>query len=182
MTALTSRPDMPIETAAARIAMAPPLARFSLRLRGDPAPFETALGLSLRGPLGTRASAPPRETLRLGPDEWMLHTAPGDAPAIQAALAPLYDTHPHSLVDVSAREVSFVIDGPRAEDLISIGCPRDIRTIPPGSGRRTVFDGVTVILWRNSPNTFLIDTWNSFAPYILQTINSGARELTAEAP
>ncbi|MBU2959479.1 sarcosine oxidase subunit gamma [Citreicella sp. C3M06] len=182
MNALTSQSDFLAETAAVRIAMAAPRSRFSLRLRENLAPFEAALGLSLGGPLGSRASAGERETLRLGPDEWMLHTSLADAGAVEAALSALYATQPHSLVNVSAREVSFVIDGPRAAELLTLGCPRDIAKIAPGSGRRTVFDGVTVILWRDAPDAFRIDCWNSFAPHILDLLKTGARELAAEAP
>ena len=181
MNALTSLPSAIIETSAARILLAKPKARFSLRARGDLAPFEAALGLSLGGPLGTRASAGSRETIRLGPDEWMLHCTPSDAAAIEDACAALYGAHPHSLVSASAREVTVVIEGPRAAELLTIGCPRDIAKIEPGSGRRTVFDGVTVILWRDGIDSFRMDVWNSFAPHLIDLLKIGARELAAEA-
>ncbi len=180
MNALTTI-DAPLaDTAAATILRGAPRARFSLRLRGDAAPFETALGLALPAEIGRRASAGSREILRLGPDEWVLHGAPDEAAAIESALAPLYAAHPHSLVDISGREISFVIEGARAAELLTIGCPRDISAIPDGSGRRTVFDGTTVILWRDSPTRFRIDVWNSFAPHLLDLLVTGARELAAE--
>ncbi|EIE50001.1 aminomethyltransferase family protein [Salipiger aestuarii] len=167
-------------SAAATIRRAAPRARASLRLRGDLAPFEAALGLTLSGRLGSRADAGPREGLRLGPDEWMLHTTPDDLATVTSALAPLYADHPHSLVDVSGREVTVVIEGPRAAELLTIGCARDIDAIPDGAARRTVFDGAAVILWRDSATRFRIDVWNSFAPHLLDLLVIGTRELAAE--
>ena len=119
--------------------------------------------------------------MRIGPDEWILHGSKEAAASAVAALAGLYASHPHSLVDVSGREVSFVIEGPRAAELLTMGCPRDIETILPGSGRRTVFDGVTVILWRDAADRFRMDLWHSFAPHLLHLLETGSRELAAES-
>ena len=170
-----------VETSAARVSQSAPCGRLSLRARGDLAPFEAALGLSLGGPIGARATAGETESIRLGPDEWMLHCPVEAVAGLEAALAPLYGSHPHSLVDVSGRETSFVIEGPRASELLTMGCPSDIETILPGSGRRTVFDGVTVILWRDAADRFRMDLWHSFAPHLLHLLETGSRELAAES-
>ena len=89
-------------------------------------------------------------------------------------------SHPHSLVDVSGREVTLVIDGPRAAELLTIGCARDIEAIPVGQGRRTAFDNVTVILWRDAATVFRLDVWTSFAPHVAGLLDAGCRELAAE--
>jgi heterotetrameric sarcosine oxidase gamma subunit len=60
---------------------------------------------------------------------------------IVAACADVYRTRPHSLVDVSGRETTLVIDGPRAADLLTLGCPRDLNGIAVSEGRRTHLDG-----------------------------------------
>ena len=88
--------------------------------------------------------------------------------------------HPHSLVDISAREVTLTIEGPKAAELLTLGCPRDIATIAPGEGRRTLFDGATVVLWRDAADRFRMDIWNSFAPHVAQLLQTGCKELAAE--
>jgi len=169
-----------IETAAAAVSLAPPQARFSLRARGDLSPLITALGLTLPGRIGQRSAQGGLEALRLGPDEWVLLAQPEDAGALAAACAGVYPDLPHSLVDISAREKTFVIEGERSAELLTIGCPRDIAAIPVGEARRTVFDGATVILWRDAPDRFRMDCWNSFAPHLFQLLETGAREIAAE--
>ncbi|MCA8883116.1 MAG: sarcosine oxidase subunit gamma [Rhodobacteraceae bacterium] len=168
------------QTAAARVALRAPCARLSLRARGDLAPLDAALGLPLPRQIGQRAGTDGREALRLGPDEWVLLDAPDRAAAIEAACAAIYDTAPHSLVDISGREVTFGIDGPRAVDLMTLGMARDPDSIAPGSGRRTAFDGVTVVLWRDGDTAFRMDVWHSFAPHVLHLLETGCRELAAE--
>ena len=173
-------PGLLIETAAAAIGLAPSQARFSLRARGDLTPLNSALGLTLPDRIGRRSAEGALEALRLGPDEWMLLARPQDAGNLTAACAGVYADLPHSLVDISAREMTFIIEGEHAAELLTIGCPRDIATIPAGEARRTVFDGATVVLWRDAPTRFRMDCWNSFAPHLLQLLETGAREIAAE--
>lgn len=167
--------------AVARVSLAPPVARLVLRARGDLAALEAALGVTLPTVIGQRTEGGEVEVLCLGPDEWMLHLPPGQVGALSASCAALMGRHPHSLVDVSGREVTLLIDGPRAAELLTIGCARDIEAIPVGQGRRTAFDGVTVILWRDGPAAFRLDVWNSFAPHVAGLLETGCRELAAEA-
>jgi sarcosine oxidase subunit gamma len=173
-------PGLLIETSAAAISLAPSVTRFSLRARGDLSPLNAALGLTLPDRIGQRSAAGDLEALRLGPDEWVLLSRPEDAETLTAACASIYANLPHSLVDISAREMTFVIEGDRAPELLTIGCPRDIATIPEGEARRTVFDGATVVLWRDAPTRFRMDCWNSFAPHLCELLETGAREIAAE--
>lgn len=179
MTPISSlTPGVVIETPAARVSVLPASGRLSLRARGDLAPLQAALGLTLPAKIGQRATGG-IEALRLGPDEWTLLMPPGDVARITAALAtvPL----PHSLTDISAREVTLLIEGPRAAELLTLGCPRDPESIAPGEGRRTVFDGLTVVLWRDAPDRFRMDVWNSFAAHAAHLLALGCRELAADA-
>ncbi|MBN9887249.1 sarcosine oxidase subunit gamma family protein [Salipiger abyssi] len=170
-----------VETSAARISKAPAIGRLSLRARGDLAPFDAALGVGLPLSIGQRASVDGTEILRLGPDEWTLTTPVPRTAQIEAAFAEIYEAHPHSLVDISGREVTFEIEGAQAAELLTLGCPRDIETILPGQGRRTVFDGVTVVLWRDAEDRFRMDVWQSFAPHVLALLDTGCRELAAQS-
>lgn len=173
-------PSILAESAAARVNLAAHCARFSLRARGDLGPLEGALGLTLSGRIGTRTDAGMLQAMRLGPDEWVLHVPESAASGIRSACEAIYAAHPHSLVEISGREVTFVIEGPRAVELLTLGCPRDIETIAVGEGRRTLFDGATVLLWRDEETLFRMDCWNSFAPHLLHLLETGCRELAAE--
>lgn len=172
---------MQAESAAARVVTAAPGTRMSLRARGDLGPLETALGLTLPTRIGARASAGETEVLCLGPDEWVLRGPEAVAPQIAQACDGVYKTHPLSLVDISGRELTFVIDGPRAAELLTLGCARDLDTIAVGEGRRIAFDGATVVLWRDGENAFRMDVWHSFAHHLFLLLETGCRELAAEA-
>ncbi|WP_420328481.1 sarcosine oxidase subunit gamma [Mameliella sp.] len=174
-------PSVLAESAAARVSLTAPCARMSLRARGDLAPLNTVLGLTLPVRIGQRAQAGDFQALCLGPDEWMLQAPETLAPGIQAACDDVYGVLPHSLVDVSGREVTFALDGPRAVDLLTLGMPRNPDSIAVGEGRRINFDGVTVVLWRDGETAFRMDVWHSFAPHLLHLLETGVRELAAEA-
>ena len=172
-------PGTVIETQAARVDVLPGEGRLSLRARGDLAPLGKALGLTLPERTGLRAASGKVEAIRLGPDEWTI-LAPADAVAgLEAACAAVYGEHPHSLVDISGREVTLSIEGPKAAELMSLGCPRDIATIPAGEGRRTLFDGASVVLWRDAEDRFRMDVWNSFADHVAHLLATGCKELAA---
>lgn len=172
-------PGVLVDTPAARVAVQPAAGRLSLRARKAALPaLGAALGVSLPTRIGQRATGDGIEAICLGPDEWTILT-PTDAVA-GLLTASVGVNHPHSLVDISARELTLRIQGPRAADLLTLGCPRDIDTIPVGEGRRTVFDGATVVLWRDGENSFRMDIWNSFAPHLARLMGIGARELAAE--
>lgn len=173
-------PGVVIETKAARVSVSPAQARLSLRARGNVEPLGAALELNLPDRIGRRAVGGSVEAIRLGPDEWTLRAPVEDAARITAACAELA-AHPHSLVDISGREVTLLIEGPKAAELLTLGCPRDIATIPPGEGRRTLFDGATVVLWRDAADRFRMDVWNSFASHVAQLLETGCKELAAES-
>ncbi len=178
------KPGTLVETCAAKVSMPPAPGRLSLRARKAALPalgaaLGAALGLILPERIGQRAAAGGIEAICLGPDEWTILSPTGAVAGLLAASAGV--DHPHSLVDISAREVTLVIEGPRAADLLTLGCPRDIATIPVGEGRRTVFDGATVVLWRDGENSFRMDIWNSFAPHLGQLLDTGAKELATDA-
>ncbi len=169
------------ETPEARVRTVPLLGRLSLRARGEFAALGAALGLDLPARIGTCARSGELMVACLGPDEWLVTLPQTRLPETLQALAALSPALPHSAVDISGREIRFEIDGPAAADLLTLACPRDIASIAPGEARRTVFDGVTIVLWRDSETGFSMDVWNSFAPFVAQTLETGCRELAAAA-
>jgi len=41
---------------------------------------------------------------------------------------------------------------------------------------RTLFGKAEIVLWRTTPDTFRIEVWRSFAPYVLGSLAEAARE------
>jgi len=111
-------PGVLAESKAARVSMLAAQARFSLRARGDLAPLDAALGMSLPARIGARAASGEIEALRLGPDEWTILAPITETDRLVAACAGVYASHPHSLVDISGREVTLLIEGPQAAELL----------------------------------------------------------------
>lgn len=164
--------------AAVRIEDEAPALRLSLRVK--PAHRETlggALGLDLPTRVGARAAANGIEALCLGPDEWLLTAPEGMDPAVPARA--VYGDAPHSLVDISDREITLRLSGPAVLDLLAACCPRHVAGMPVGSAARTVFDSATVILWRDGPADFRMDVWRSFAPHVRSLLAQVQRELAA---
>jgi sarcosine oxidase subunit gamma len=148
-----------------------PAARFSLRLReGTRAAASAALGLDLPVVIGRIAAGGGRRALMLGPDEWLIEGPAGDAPALPADL-------PHALVDISDREIVYRVEGPGALDLLATGIARDLRRVAVGTGRRTAFDGVQVVLTREGETAFTLAVWRSFAPHVAALLAEARREL-----
>ena len=124
-------------------------ARFNLRVRAESRKaIETALGLALPDRVGSVKSAGQRTVLCLGPDEWQINSSADDAHALETSLAKI--AVPHSLVDITDREVTWRLSGPRAAELLSAGIARDLAKFKPQTGARTVFDGVQAVLFRET--------------------------------
>lgn len=150
--------------------------RFSLRVRSaNRAALAGALGLELPTAVGQRATSGGAEVLCLGPDEWTV-LAP-EAAALVAASASAYPQIPHSLVEISDREITLRISGAQALTALTTGCPRDIEAMPLGTGARTLFDTATVILCRDDRQEFRMDVWRSFLPHVRALLDQVMVEL-----
>ncbi len=183
-------------TATPYVQMASPATRYILR--GDPQVMSAAgnaLGLTIsqtacRAATNSAAAATPAESaltrpghalsaLWLGPDEQLLLGPDGAdiAAAVHAALRDL----PHSLVEVSHRQIALQVSGPHATDLLNAGCPLDLdlRAFPVGMCTRTVLAKAEIVLWRTAENVFHIEVWRSFAPYVSGFLAEVARELVS---
>lgn len=138
----------------ATLGFGPPLARYSLRARDA-----TALGKLIGRKIPARIGASEGEVACLGPDEWLLRAPAGTSIPDGAGL-------PLAVVEISDRAVTLVVEGRRAEAVLQTGCPRDLARFAVGEARRTVFEGVEMILLRTSRDRFEIDVWRSFAPHL----------------
>lgn len=112
--------------------------------------------------------------LWLGPDEFLLLGMAGaQLPELRAAL-----THePHSLVDVSHRQIGLEVRGVNCEALLAGGCPLDLdpSQFPVGMCTRTLFGKADIILWRRLADAFQIEVWRSFADYTASLLAEIAR-------
>ena len=167
----TATVDLPVT-----IAALPPVARFNLRVRSaDLAAASKAFGVPLPQRIGQGVHADGRSAWALGPDEWLLHAPEVDSSGIDAAFASIRAEAPHSLVDVSDREIALAVEGARAEELLTAGCPIDLRRLAPGDAKRTIFDNAQIVLLRDAPDRFRIEVWRSFASHVedlLHTVNA----------
>lgn len=160
----------------------PAATRFSFRGAGDAvAAASAALGVTLPTTACRAEVVGERAALWLGPDEWLLIAPAADAFSLRAALEGVLGSIPHSLVDISHRQVTFEVTGAHAEWLLQSGCPLDLdlAQFPVGMCTRTVFVKSEVLLWRTAPGTFHIEVWRSFAEYVLGLLDEAALELSA---
>jgi sarcosine oxidase subunit gamma len=144
------------------VALGAPLARYSLRARDA-----KVLGKLVGRKLPERIGASAGDTVCLGPDEWLVRAPEGSVLPEGAGL-------PLAVVDISERAVTLVLEGPRAQSVLQTGCPRDLGKFAVGEARRTVFEGVEMILLRTAPDRFELDVWRSFASHLHLALTKAA--------
>ena len=134
-----------------------------------------AFGVALPTQINRAQAQDGRAALKLGPDEWLL-LASGPV-----ALAPALAALPHSLTEVSDRQVAIPLEGPGAALILNAVMPLDLHldAFPMGMATRTVFERCDVTLWRTGENAFHIEVWRSFAPYVAELIALIAAENSA---
>jgi sarcosine oxidase subunit gamma len=122
----------------------------------------------------------PRATLWLGPDEHLLWQASRDSALPVEDLEQALAGHPHSLVDVSHRQVALEVFGPHAATILAGACPLDldIREFPVEMCTRTVLAKAEIVLWRTAPDAFHVEVWRSFQNYAQALLNEIAREFS----
>jgi sarcosine oxidase subunit gamma len=150
--------------------------------RGSPA-AQVAAGSAFGVVLPTfacrAAAAGSRAALWLGPDEWLLLAGDDEGNAIAADLSRALGVQPHSLVDVSHRQVALELRGPNAERLLASQCPLplDLDSFPVGMCTRTVFAKAEIVLWRTGPEAFHVEVWRSFSRYVVELLTEVEREI-----
>lgn len=172
-TAITVGGDFPLT-----IDPLPDCTRFSLRI--DPQMREaagTCFGLELPAEIGALTRSGNLGAVKLGPDEWYLLAAEADRAGIEARFTDLGASQPHSLVDVSHREVGIGIEGRDAALLLQSSIAFDIEKMQPGTGCRTIFDRVQIILLREDADRFRIEVWHSFSEHVWHFLGTVAREI-----
>lgn len=155
-------PTTPILAEGISISLAPPMARYSLRARQGQA-LETLLGVKVPKKIGATHDG----IACLGPDEWLLRAELGTTIATGNGL-------PVAITDISERSICVVVEGPRAAELITAGCPLDLDHFAVGRTTRTIFETVEIILIRESDERFHVEVWRSFASWLWTALTTGA--------
>lgn len=159
-----------------RVLPAEPATRLVLRAPAEACEaLSAALGLDLPRKPKTTSSRDARAALWLGPDEWLVIDQAGANLVAACAGVPAF----HSAVDVSHRNTAMLLSGPRAEDVLSSGCPQDLslHAFPVGAASRTVFGKAEIVLWRTGEDAFRLECWRSFSDYVLLLMEAAARDV-----
>ncbi len=174
----TARQAPPLDLPAG-VRLLPPAARFTLRGR---APVMVAAGAALGlnisdAAVSQRSPTANGAALWMGPDEQLILAAAGGGESLGAQLRAALSALPHSLVDMSHRQLALEVSGATAQTLLNAGCPLDlhISAFPVGMCTRTVLGKADIVLWRTGPDSFHVEVWRSFADYV-------ARFLTRSGP
>ena len=170
----------PAIVGSAVLRLLPPAARHVLR--GAAPILDTAgeaLGLSLSMPACRASVNATLAALWLGPDERLLLGEDESAADTSARIAHALGDRPHSLVEVSHRQLGLAISGPHAATVLAAGCPLDLdrSAFPVGMCTRTVLAKAEIVLWRTAEHDFHLEVWRSFAAYVSGVIAEAAREL-----
>ncbi len=158
-------PAEPAEFPGVSIALSVPLARWSLRAR-DAKALAKAVGHKVPTKIGGTEGG----MACLGPDEWLLRLPEGATISMGEGL-------PLSVVDISERAITLVLEGPRAIDVLQSGAPRDLSKFAVGEARRTIYETVEMVLIREGEERWAVDVWRSFAPYLREALVTAASHL-----
>jgi sarcosine oxidase subunit gamma len=170
------------EAAPLTIATLPPATRLAVRGSGDAvAVLGDAFGLALPTDACRARANAQRSALWLGPDEWLLIAPDGEMPALAAWMEDALRETAGSIVDVSDRNEGIEVKGAKAAEAINGFCPLDLdpAAFPIGMCTRTLFGKAEIVLWRTAAETFRIEVWRSFAPYVRGCLDEAAREYRA---
>jgi sarcosine oxidase subunit gamma len=175
----TARQSPPLELPNG-VRLLPAAFRFTLRGRAAVlAAAGAALGLNITDAACRSAANSERAALWMGPDEQLILAAVADGEALGTQLRAALSALPHSLVDMSHRQLALEVAGPTAQTLLNVGCPLDLHlsAFPVGMCTRTVLAKADIVLWRTGPDSFHVEVWRSFADYVARFLSEAAREL-----
>lgn len=160
---------------AASVAVLPVASRLSLRApAASLSALSKALGLDLPTRPKSSVSDGTRCALCLGPDEWLILDEAGVD--LTAPLASVGDFH--AAVDVSHRNVGFIVSGAGAASAINAGCPQDLSlaAFPVDAASRTILHKIEIVLYRTGETEFRVECWRSFADYAFSYLAEAVRD------
>lgn len=166
--------------AAATLSVLPDAVKFSFRGRSSSLDAAAeAFGVALPRVACRFNTSGNRTAYWLGPDEWLLQAASEQAPVLFASMERALVGHSCSLVDISHRSDAFALSGRLSGYVLNHGCPLDLsaQVFPVGMCTRTILGKATILLSRPETETFHVDVWRSYAPYVWQFLSEARSEL-----
>lgn len=161
--------DDTLHSAALNVELLGEQLRYSLRMKSaDRVGISKITKLDFPVSIGETALSDGLDIHCLGPDEWLIVTNPDKSEKLSKALAKAESKYVMSVTEISHRNVCFVLTGENVLDVLLSGCPIDLSldAFPIGRSTRTVFESATILLTRRAEDTFTIECWRSFAPYL----------------
>lgn len=149
-------------------------AQVSVRVDRDRAP--EAAGRALPAPNAWSTLPDGRESLGLGPDEWLFVGPAGSQAEMVNELGTILAGMHHSVVDVSANRAVFDVIGRDRGDLLAKGCGLDMhpRSWRAGLCAQTLLARVPVIVQERADATRVF-VRPSFAGYLLAWFDDASR-------
>jgi sarcosine oxidase subunit gamma len=155
-----------------------------VNVRGNPAcagfleGAQSALGIAL--PLAPNSIDAARKLglLRLGPDEWLITTPPGQEHRITASLREQLADQICSVTDVTSGFTTLELSGPEAEITLAKGCSVDLDLVafPVGRCLQTNVAKTNVIILRVENGLFFLIVRRNFAEYLAVWIEQAGQE------
>ena len=123
-----------------------------------------------------------RSALWLGPDEYLLLAPTAEMTTIALEVTKALAEIPHSLLEVSARQVAWRLSGPDASAILNSACPLDLdpAEFPPGMCTRTILGKAQIVLWRKAAEEYHLEIWRSYSDYVRDLLLDAARSDFAE--
>ena len=155
-----------------------------VNLRGNPADsvfaegVQSALNLSLPAP-GSFNRDGPRRLVWVGPDDWFFIDVPGSEGQASAELQAISDKAHCAATDVSGGYSLITLSGPQAKEMLSAGCPLDLRAgrFDPGSAAGTVYFKAAIRLWMlDAEPRYELLVRRSFEDYFWQLLERSCQE------
>lgn len=146
-----------------------------LNLRGNPDDpafrdgVSQALGLALPTQACTTVANDALRLVWVGPDDWFVIGAKGEAAAIEARLRQALAGQHFAVTDVSSGYTVLHLSGQPVREVLAQGCPLDLhpKVFGPGSAAGSVFFKASVWLWQTeAAPVYEVLVRNSFRGYV----------------
>jgi len=140
---------------------------------------ESVLALSLPLRPNTVTVEKRRLVCWLGPDEWLVVTAPGEQGRVLEALRAALTGQHAAVSDVSGGQTLIESAGPHARDVLAKGCTLDLhpRAFLPGQCAQTLVAQCPVLILRaGTRDAFGLVVRRSFADYLWRWLVDAAQE------
>jgi sarcosine oxidase, subunit gamma len=139
--------------------------------------FVSTVGCKPPAAPNTVARSANYDVLWLGPDEWLVRSlAPVQTGMLEAKLAAVLGEAYAAAVDVGSGFTVVEIEGTRARDVLSRGCPLDLhpRMFKPGQCAQSLYFKASIVLIPTADDRYEIVVRRSFADYFCRIMVDAA--------